>query len=177
MTNESSNDIRDENLRKALSALPRKIEPERDLWPGIAARIAPRQHYYRYWPAAAAIAVIAVGAIAAAILLNRPTANKAFVATRPQQQPIAVSMPHNARAQTLAASVRKATRLDPKTQAVLLRNLAIIENSLDNIERALNKNPDNPGLQTLLFQMYRNEAALLNAAQRVQLQSSTGVAL
>jgi hypothetical protein len=176
MTDE--NDIRDEELREALDALPREVQPERDLWPDIAARLAPRRNRFRYWPAAAAvIAIVAVGAIVAALLLSRPAANKGLVATSAKRPPANVVMPQTVRAQTLAASVRKSTRLDPKTQAVLLKNLAIIENSLDNIQQALKQNPDNPGLQTLLYQMYRNEAALLNAAQRVQLQTSTGIAL
>ncbi len=175
MTDENDNDIQDEKLRRALAALPREIRPERDLWPEIATRIAPRRR--QYWPAAAAIALVAVGAIVASIVFTRPAANPGVAAIPTARKSAPVTMPQTVRARTLAASIRKSTRLDPKTQAVLLRNLAIIENSLDNIRRALRDDPNNPGLQGLLYQMYRNEAALLNAAQRVQLQTSTGVVI
>src|SRR6185437_7597306 len=48
MSDETRTDeIRDEILRKAMESLPREIAPERDLWPGIAARIAPRRNRFR----------------------------------------------------------------------------------------------------------------------------------
>lgn len=173
-----NDDIEDQDLCRALDRLPRDIQPPHDLWSDIAKRLAPRRRH-RYWPVAAAIALVALGAIAGSILLTRPTTNQT-VAIAPvpvAQQSAPVAMPQTARAQTLAASVRNATKLDPQTRAVLLRNLAIIEHSLDNIQRALRNNPNSAGLQNMLYQMYRNEAALMSAAQRVQLQNSTGMAL
>lgn len=166
-----TDDLRDETLQKLIDGLPREVEPERDLWPGIATRITPRRRLH-YWPAVAAIALVAIGAIVASLLLIHPAANRTVAVAPVSSQPSSVTMPQTARAQTLAASVRHSTRLDPDTRAVLLRNLAIIENSLDNIQRALNENPNNVGLQPLLYQMYRNEAALLAAAQRSELQST-----
>lgn len=175
MTNEDPEEMLDEKLLNACAALPREIQPTRDLWPGIAARIAPRRRFMRLASLAAAVALISAGAIVAAILWGHPTLGPRL-ATRAPQEPAAVVMPQTERAVAIAASVRESTRLDPKTQAVLLRNLAIIENSLDDIQQALRQDPGNPGLQQLLYQMYRSEAALLDAAQRVQLQSTTGVA-
>lgn len=181
MKNEMSDDVLDEALRKRIAMLPREVRPKHDLWFGIEARIAPRHRFLRYWPAAAAVAVVVLaGAIFFATQFSRPVAHAPALAARiaPQRvlsQPALDVMPRTPRAIAIAASVRRSTRLDPKTQAVLLKNLAIIENSLDNIQRALRQDPGNPGLQQLLYQMYRNEAALLDAAQRVQLQTATGV--
>ncbi|HEX5353868.1 MAG TPA: hypothetical protein VFW60_07295 [Rhodanobacteraceae bacterium] len=177
MTTENPNDMLDRKLRDALAGLPRDIQPQRDLWPAIDARITPRHRLMRYWPAAAAIALAAlVGAMVLALRFGHPAVNEPSVAVNVARPLNLDVMPHTPRAIAMAASVRRSTRLDPKTQAVLLNNLAIIENSLDNIQRALQQNPDNPGLQQLLYQMYRSEAALLDAAQRVQLQTTTGVA-
>ncbi|MGH8215623.1 MAG: hypothetical protein ACREPZ_08015 [Rhodanobacteraceae bacterium] len=75
----------------------------------------------------------------------------------------------------VAAAIRQNTRDDPHTQAVLLTNLDLVETSITHIQQALNENPGNTGLQPLLYQQYRNEATLVAAAQRVQLQTATGV--
>lgn len=176
MTHESPDGVLDQKLLDALGELPRDIQPAHDLWPGISARMAPRRRIVRYWPAAAAVVLAAlVGGIVLGMQFSHTTAvNPASVAVNIVQPRALDVMPQTPRAIAVAASVRRSTRLDPKTQAVLLRNLAIIENSLDNIQHALQQDPDNAGLQQLLYQMYRSEAALLDAAQRVQLQTITG---
>ncbi len=177
MTTENPNDMLDEKLREALAGLPRDIQPQHDLWPAIDARIAPRRRLMRYWPAAAAVVLaVVVGVIILAMRFSHPAINEPTVAANVSRPPALDVMPRTPRAIAIAASVRRSTRLNPKTEAVLLKNLAIIENSLGNIQRALQQDPDNPGLQQLLYQMYRSEAALLDAAQRVQLQTTTGVA-
>lgn len=177
MTTENPNDMLDGKLRDALAGLPRDIQPQRDLWPAIDARITQRHRFMRYLPAAAAVALaVLVGGIVLALHFSHPTVDEPSVAVNVVRPSPLDVMPGTPRATAMAASVRRSTRLDPKTRAVLLRNLAIIENSLDNIQRALQQDPDNPGLQQLLYQMYRSEAALLDAAQRVQLQTPTGVA-
>lgn len=178
MTDETRTDeLRDETLRNAVASLPREITPERDLWPGIAARIAPR-HRWQPWPAAAAaIGLAAAGAIAIALSMHRPQ-TPATLATQPATTqpgpPAAVSSP-NERARMVAATIRRSTDQDPHTQAVLLENLDLVETSIASIQKALNEDPDNPGLQPLLYQQYRNEATLVAAAQRVELQTATGV--
>ena len=42
-------EIGEAELRMALHALRRDIEPERDLWPGIAARLQPRPPRQALW--------------------------------------------------------------------------------------------------------------------------------
>ena len=169
--------MRDETLRKAVESLPREVTPERDLWPGIAARIAPPRHRSQPWSIAASIAcLIAIGAIATALSLHRQQ-TPAVLASRPpatQPRPVASTPLPNERAEILAVAIRHSTRDDPHTQAVLLANLDLVETSITHIQQALDEDPGNPGLQPLLYQQYRNEATLVTAAQRVQLQTATG---
>jgi hypothetical protein len=177
MNNETGNDeIRDERLRKAVESLPREVAPEHDLWPGIAARIAPGRQRFRTWSIAAGIAcMVAVGAIVTALSLHRPQAPAAtFASQQPATQPAAPTTLPNERAEMLAAAIRRSTREDPHTQAVLLKNLDLVETSITHLQQALDEDPANPGLQPLLYQQYRNEATLVAAAQRVQLQTATG---
>lgn len=174
-----NDDTRDDTLRKAIDSLPREAQPVRDLWPGIAERIGPPRRRIKPWPMAAAVAgFIAIGAIAATITLSlHPREVQGPAATQTPTQPAPLHGPRmeSPRARVLAATVRRNTRLAPKTRAVLLKNLAIIEGSIANIQRALSENPGNAGLQPLLYQLYRDEAALLAAAQRVHIQTTTGV--
>lgn len=183
MTNEirthetATDEIRDETLRKAVESLPREMAPERDLWPGIAAQIAPRRHRFQPWSIAAGIAsVVAVGAILAALSLHRQQTPVTLASRQPatQSQPVAAVPSPNERAEMLAAAIRRSTGQDPHTQAVLLKNLDLVETSITHIQQALNEDPANAGLQPLLYQQYRNEATLVAAAQQVQLQTTTG---
>ncbi|HJP97720.1 MAG TPA: hypothetical protein VJ862_04070 [Rhodanobacteraceae bacterium] len=178
-TNEIKTDeTRDETLRKAVESLPREATPERDLWPGIAAQIAPHRHRLQPWSVAAGISCLfAVGAILAALSLHRQQAPTTLATPQPtrQSQPVAAAPPPDERTRMLAAAIRRSTHQDPLTEAVLLKNLDLVETSINNIQQALSEDPGNPGLQPLLYQQYRDEATLVAAAQRVQLQTATGV--
>lgn len=178
MTNETRTDeIQDETLRKAVGSLPREMAPERDLWPGIAIRIAPRRHRFQPWSVAAGIAcLVAIGAIVTALSLHRQQTPAALASREPatRPRPVAAAPLPNERARMFAAAIRRSTSQDPHTQAVLLTNLDLVETSITRIQQALNEDPGNPGLQPLLYQQYLNEATLVAAAQRVQLQTATG---
>lgn len=173
-----TDEIRDETLRRAVASLPREIAPERDLWPGIAAQIAPRRQRFRSWSIAAGIAcLVALGATVTALSVHPPQAPATLATRQPATppRPVAATPLPNERAEMLAAAIRRSTREDPHTQAVLLTNLDLVETSITRIQQALNEDPGNPGLQPLLYQQYRNEATLVAAAQQVQLQTATGV--
>jgi len=55
---------------------------------------------------------------------------------------------------------------------VILDNLRIIENSIGQIHAALAKDPSDPQLQGLLFELYQDESRLLAATQNVQVQTA-----
>lgn len=173
-----TDEIRDETLRKAVESLPREVTPERDLWPGIAARIAPRRHRLLPWSVAAGFAcLVAIGAILAALSLRGPQAPTILAGRQPatRPRPVAAAPSPDERTRMVAATIVRSTRQDPHTQAVLLKNLDVVETSITLIQQALNEDPGNPGLQPLLYQQYLSEATLVAAAQRVQLQTATGV--
>lgn len=50
-----------ERLDQAIAALPQAVTPRRDLWPGIAAQIAPQRADSGYWALAAGWLLTAVG--------------------------------------------------------------------------------------------------------------------
>ena len=65
-----------------------------------------------------------------------------------------------------------APNLTPATRAVILKNLQVIEGSMQQIEQALEQDPNNPRLRSLLYDLYQNEARLLAATQQIQAQSN-----
>ena len=69
-------------------------------------------------------------------------------------------------------SVQGATDLSPATRAVILKNLSIIENSMQDIRQSLDRDPNNPRLRALLFDLYQNEARLLAATQQAQAKTN-----
>ena len=64
--------------------------------------------------------------------------------------------------------MQNASQLSPATRTVLLKNLRIIEASMQQMQAALDKNPDDPQLRALLYDLYQNEARLLAATQQTQ---------
>jgi hypothetical protein len=180
MTNEirinetRTDEIRDEALHRAVQALPREMAPERDLWPGIAVRIAPHRRRMQPWPVAAGITgFVAISAIAVALSMQGRQELPATLATT--RQPATTASSPDERARMIATAIRRSTHQDPHTQAVLLTNLDLVEASITHIQQAMDEDPGNPGLQPLLYQQYRNEATLVATAQQVQLQTTTGV--
>ena len=51
--------MNEQELERAVSRLPKSIEPPRDLWPGIQARLRKRRNWY--WLPLAAAAVLRIG--------------------------------------------------------------------------------------------------------------------
>jgi hypothetical protein len=173
-------DAAEARLVERLATLPRSIEPPRDLWPGIAARLdeaaARRPHR---------AALLAVG-LAAALLV-------AFVAGRwsgvagPEPAPpasdpptavaaVSVDVPPNLAAASaslertrleleLAFHARRAD-LPPATLAVVDKNLATIGQAIAEIELALESHPSDPQLGRRLVAYKTREIALLEQAQR-----------
>jgi hypothetical protein len=68
--------------------------------------------------------------------------------------------------------VQNATNLAPATREVILKNLRIIEGSMQDIQSALDKDPSNPRLRALLYDLYQNEARLLAATQQADAKTN-----
>lgn len=170
-------------LSQAAQELPREIAPECDLWPAIGAEIeraiVVRDHFggavlrrWRPW----AVAAAAVLALVVAYQLGRraatqPAASQTVAIRATMDEPID-GMPdasaragyRQARDELLAALDLRREALSPETLAVVDRNLAVIEHSIEGIRTALEADPGNPRLVRRLGFIYRQQLDLLRRA-------------
>lgn len=162
----------DDKLQKSVDRLARDIAPGRDLWPGIETRIQRRQRARAPWAyglAASFLVAVAAGGLWFGLARHAPEAGapaELAASTSPEAQYFAQ------RAAYAENSVQTAPNVSPATRAVILKNLQIIEGSMQQIEGALEKDPNNPRLRALLYDLYQNEAQLLAATQQIQAQTN-----
>ena len=162
----------DDKLGAALRKLPRDIQPARDLWPGIAARIAVRRTRVRNgWSYGVAVAAVVVAAAAVTWSLFRPnTPGTQMVANATANHGVAskaVDMLAQFTAQLVSDS-----GLPPKARTALLDNLRMVHADILQTQAALKKYPNDVNLRTLLFNLYQQQAQLLNQAQQAQIQTT-----
>ncbi len=166
--------MNDDKLNSAIKRLPREVQPDRDLWPGIDARLKPRravQPLWTYSMAASLVLAVAAGGLWFGIGMHQKAATpQETVATGPSNP--ATDAYFAQRAAYAEKSVQTATDLSPATRGVILKNLRIIESSMQDMQAALDKDPNNPRLRALLFDLYQNEARLLAATQQAQAKTT-----
>jgi hypothetical protein len=167
-------------LAKA-AELPKEIEPPRDLWPGIAARLAEAPRSFRpavRWPMAlaAGFVVASVSALLTWSLMRDPGPAPAQVAGTQApglQEPAAGIVPVRygpnsgltaqelvARDELVARFREKFSTLRPETQDAIVKNLAIIQTAADEIDAALAKDPASGMLKGMLVGTYKQELQL-----------------
>jgi len=160
-------------LQQQLDALPRALEPPRDLWPAIAAGIhaAPRPR----WPYALAASVLLILVGTAIVWTWRASPNaKIDVAVVPPASAVtAVSFAPPRTAAYLQAhdAVEQAFRerlalLRPQTRTTIEANLKIIRDADAEIRRALESDPASPVLLQLLQNTQRQEIDLYTNVAR-----------
>jgi hypothetical protein len=163
--------------------LPVSIEPERDLWPGIRRQLIPpigrtsrwtrsgwRAQSAAWFLAAAALAILAVS-----LTLNTyreqtparfadagPTATGSRVEVAAWEREL--EKPTAALREMLEA---RRQELPAETIAAVEENLLIIEEAIQEIQLALEQNPDNRQLTFLLADRYQREIELLKRLSRV----------
>lgn len=176
---------RDDALLRAAAALPETIEPQRDLWPGIAAQLA-QSHAAktsRTWVYSLA-ASFALVAITAGITWRVATMNdaKPSAPVAVAEQASAPAAPDQTkgelrfmRAQLMTVLEDNLARLPPASRRVVIDNLLDIRASLAAIEQALVADPTNPSLQQLLYTTYEHELSVLAGINRVALTLPTEV--
>ncbi|HEY2825651.1 MAG TPA: hypothetical protein VGI83_08910 [Gemmatimonadales bacterium] len=166
-----SDDLNDSDMKALLKDLPRSIEPPRDLYPAIGARVAAR-HAERghrrqvvWLVLAAAVALVAASSAVTAWLLRQ---------SRP---PVVAVLPADARVveagyvqaaedlQQLLASSR--VRLAPATVTIIQRNLAVIDRAIRESRDALARDPRNQEAARLLWETYQQKLDLLQRAARL----------
>ena len=166
----------DDPLLARAAELPREIEPPRDLWPGIAARLgeapaaAPARGFG--WPAAlaAGFLVASVSALLTWGLLrgNGPEPQVAVTAA-PASEIVPVSYGPNSglsaaelavRDQLLAQFREKFTTLRPETRDAIVKNLAVMQAAANEIDAALARDPASGMLKGMLVGTYKQELQL-----------------
>jgi hypothetical protein len=131
-------DSSDEAPVPGLRGLAMDSQPQRDLWPGIAARIVVRRNRQRrVWLAAAACTLMAFSAMLSLRVAETPE----VVSTA--RAPIAA--PPEIAAMTLPSGMKvRANR------QLVKANLRLTEGAENEVRAAMRQSPDNPALQSLL---------------------------
>ena len=171
------NERRDDKLTAAARQLATGIRPQRDLWPDIERAITESEPRRSRWTpifAQAAAVVLLVGASSGLTYLAVKD-DKPVVIT--QQAPeysfqrAAFGSSHTlgndyleTRADVLARFEQQVERLSPAEREDVEQSLAVIRGAIDDINAALQQDPDNALLQDLLIKTYREE---LNVMRKV----------
>lgn len=173
------NSRNDESLRGLLpeaAELPRSIEPPRDLWPEIEARLGDRRRpavaWRRYvYQAVAAMFFMALGAVLALTL--RPAAEGPQIDLPPDGGVRTASVSGasdfaaveadylRAKDQLWLLALSRRDELSPVAMRVVERNLRIIEAAIGDLRAALDEDPENPQIEGLLLAKHRQGIEIL----------------
>jgi hypothetical protein len=169
----------EKQLEAALRNLPHSIEPRRDLWPDIHARILQyRQRRQRrswiYGFAAAAVLMVGVSTAWVGFLhLQAPDKTIAMVVPAP----ISGQPESNDLHLQFAAQLAGDRDLPPQARKALVDNLRVIQDAISRTQAALKKYPNDINLQALMFDLYQQQVRLMNEAQQTQIQATVRTTL
>jgi hypothetical protein len=131
----NTNDGRAERVR-GLERLPRRRAPERDLWPGIEARLKPRRSHYPVMQYALAASLVAgLAAVFATSLREAAIAPVEVAAAAPPQ-------------------------LTDDSRAIVEANLSMVRTAERQLRQALRQDPDSTALRSLLASAQNRQLAL-----------------
>lgn len=154
-------------LRNHLSGLGREIHPSADLWPHIAPRLRhdPRSTTRRiWWTLAAAVALITTSsAVTWVALRSRLTGDGDLRAVEAHYARVALDLG--------ALYQRSQSTMAPATRQVLERNLAVIERALAEARAALEADPNNTALASMVTAAYRRKIDFLERASALDRES------
>jgi len=169
-----------------LRSLPREIEPQRDLWPAIEARLDSQPGRRRpswAWQAAAAVILVAATSLVTSSLLRRAdspaaqaTAQAVPVVRAAFGQPRGLGEGYESARQELAADLeqRLSSMPEPARQK-LLANLAEMRRAADEINAALARQPGDPLLEELLLNTYQDELGVIASVNQLTRTGATSV--
>jgi hypothetical protein len=174
-------------LLERAGAAPPSIDPPRDLWPAVRARLGRRgaaavtEHpgwARRWWPAAAAAAALVAlsSAVTVRIVGGGPgDVSPPAAAAPPDERPVPryeVLEAHYARtaAQLAAAVDAERGTLAPETVATVERSLRTIDAAIAEARAALARDPHNPALVQLFSASYEQKLTLLKRAAELPSQ-------
>lgn len=182
MTDEPLDPVKEARLRAAAAALPREIDPGRDLWPDIRARIEAdrvraigngpgpsasvrwRRAPVLWVAAAAAVLVLAVGTT---IEVMQRRTERAVAQAAADRAFATVTAFERSSAELAATLERRGATLDPRTRAVLERSLRTIDGAIAEARGALEAEPTNPAVQAFVAAAYRQKIDFLRRANDV----------
>ena len=156
-----------------VAALPPELEPERDLWPGIAGRIASRSFPRAWWTPAAGLAAAAAVVVALGATLTRvwtPPSGGRTAGTGVVQEAAWTTDPTllqaereyaRATAQLLAALDARKASLPPETVSSVEKDLTTIDAALRQVRGALRQDPGNMQLSHMLAAMHQKKVDVL----------------
>ena len=163
----------------ALRTLPTSLEPERDLWPGIAARLAPpartpQRPLVRFAMAASLLAALALGWALALRLRPAPVVVEVPAPPAAAAEPGVARTAYAATGRELDAirdELRSAidaqrAQLPPATRQLVFENLATIEKAIAEIEKALAAAPADAELARTYVVYRSRQIDLLRQANR-----------
>jgi hypothetical protein len=184
-----------ESLVTEAQLLPREIAPERDLWPGVEARLSPKPRSLSdrlavllgswselFSPQALAAAAAALVLVTVGVMMWRANPEAPATSTAPIAVTAAESeavITHRAELARSEDGVLLARRnlieavegpkehLSPETVAIIEENMRIIDQAIGQISSALDEDPLNHQLNMLLAAQYQREAELLKQVSGV----------
>jgi putative zinc finger protein len=163
-----------------VAALPPEVMPERDLWPGIAGRIAAarnrsvvRAFPRAWWTPAAGLAAAAAVVVALGATLTRvwwPPARDGSTGTGVAREAAWTTDPtllsaerdyERATAQLMAALDARKAALPPGTVAAVEKDLTTIDAALAQVRSALRQDPGNAQLSHMLAATHQKKVDVL----------------
>jgi hypothetical protein len=165
----------DDKLMADAARLAREITPERDLWPGIEARIAAplrtaRRSWTPYLAQAAAVLVLVGGSSLLTytlmdrepVIVERPVSDGLVLESASFGGQLEMANGYKlARTNLQAQMDRELAKLTPETRTAVEENLAEIRGAISEINTALEKEPNNALLQELLLKSYQEELSVM----------------
>jgi anti-sigma factor RsiW len=145
-------------LEADIARLPAEIEPQRDVWPDIEARLPPSGRPARRWLAAAAvITLLAIGGtVAAGLLSPGPTPPDGLAIMETEYSTAALEL--------LTTVEAREEALAPGVVRVVEQNLEITDQAISELRDALRQRPGDPGLALMLRAAWEKKLDLLRRA-------------
>jgi hypothetical protein len=156
-------------LDALIGALPRAIEPPRNLWPAVNARIALQDRQSGPWELAAAAVFAAVTVAAMFVGFSHDAQPRVPAPLWAYEQLDSAYKP--LRQASLERYRAGAGRLDPELRKTVEANLAIIERALAEIRTALASRPSDAALGQMLQRTYDQELAIVDAVTPRQMSA------
>jgi hypothetical protein len=126
---------------EGLSRLARRRAPERDLWPGIAARLPRRRSRYPFVQLALAASLVAgLAGVFSLQVARLPSAGSSLAGTQ------------------VVASLDQPMTTD--SRAIVKANIAMVRQAEREVRKALEQDPDSTSLRTLLASAQNQQRAL-----------------